>query len=89
MKNRILKLLRKTKKANQDPNAHWLLPYIVESLEVLLDGFSKDNLDPDYLVRQAGGFGRIVMDDFSFSESPLGGELLELINAICKKYDSS
>lgn len=89
MKKRITELLTLVESASQRPNAHWFIPYIIESLKAMLGSFSEGRLDPEALVREAGGLGRIVTDDFAFSESPLGQELLGFVSDIVSTYDSS
>lgn len=86
MKNRITELLALVRSTSQSPNAHRFLPYVIKSLETMLDNFSDGDPDPETLVREAGGLGRLVTDDFAFSESPLGTDLLKLVSDIISMY---
>ncbi len=86
MENRIVELLVLVKSASQGPNVHRFLPYIVKSLEVMLDSFSDGDPDPEILIREARGLGRLVTDDYSFSESTLGQKLLGLVSDIVSTY---
>ena len=89
MKDKITALLLQTIDASQRSDAHWLLPYVIKSLQAMQNSFAEGSLDPECLLRNAGGLGRIVTDDFAFSESPLGTKLLDLITEIVSRYDSA
>jgi hypothetical protein len=78
MEKKIRALLNKLKAASQEPQSHWLLPHVIPGLEALLEHLS----DPKALVEEVGGLGRVILDDYTFSESPLGGELLDLCHEI-------
>ncbi len=86
MKEKIERTLVLTQTANSKPNSHWLLPHVIRSLEVMLQSIHKKE-DPISLVREARGLGRIISDDYLFSESELGGRLLDIVNDILSSYD--
>jgi hypothetical protein len=74
---RINTLIQKSENESHKPNAYRYLPEIVETLKSmreLLDNRDFDNEKRQILVR---GLGRIVTDDFQFSESPLDTNILE------------
>ncbi len=90
MQERIDELLTVVTMANQQPNAHRFLPYLARSLRSMSDMSRTSGLDHASLAKAAGALGRIVTDDYAFSESSLGQRLLDLINDIaaeCSRQD--
>lgn len=86
MQERIDEMLAAVTVASQQPNAHRLLPYVTKSLHAM-DGLSRaSTADRASLLKAAGALGRIVTDDYAFSESPLGQSLLDLINDIAMEF---
>lgn len=83
MEEKIKALLAQARDAAQEPQSHWLLPHVIDVLEAMLDCLP----DQKALLGAAGALGRIVTDDYTFSESPLGGELLDLVAEIVSQYD--
>ncbi len=75
MKKRIGEANTKARKALEVPGSYPFLPEIIKMLEKMQDGIE---LEKDRRVRMAAALGRLVTEDFSFSESELGGELLRL-----------
>ena len=75
MRKRITALLTKLRESSQRAESAIYLPDIIQSLEAMLK-----NLDAprERRVRMAGALERLVTEDFAFSESSLGGEVLEL-----------
>ena len=59
--------------AQDEPGASGYLPGIEATLERMLEKISAPRAERD---RIAGGLGRVVTDDYAFSESELGGRLL-------------
>lgn len=84
MQERIRETLAAVIVASEQPNAHRFLPHVAKSLQAMED---LDKPDCTSLVRAAGALGRIVTDDFAFSESPLGQRLLDLITDIVAECD--
>lgn len=78
MRARIEAVLAKLREAAQDTMPTAYLPDIIESLEVMLDNLDAPRERRD---RMAGALGYIVLDDFPFAESALGGEVLEITDA--------
>jgi hypothetical protein len=78
MEKKIRALINEAKAATQEPEASWLLPHIIPGLEEMLASLSNEKA----LLPIARGMGRIILDDLSFAESPLGGELLDLCHEI-------
>ena len=82
--NEIYESLRECVDLSFKPGTYPMLPSIVECLEkmhnIVSDGQwnSRD-------TRWGAGLGRLVMDDFSFSESELGTRLLNIADSWCKK----
>ncbi|BCW94020.1 MAG: hypothetical protein KatS3mg007_1914 [Thermoanaerobaculum sp.] len=82
LKEKIQELATRAREATCEPHPHWLLPHIIEVLDVMFVRVRS----PKELLGAARALGRIVMDDYAFSESPLGTELLELADDIVRKY---
>lgn len=90
MQDKIDEMLVVVTVASQQPNAHRFLPYLVRSLQAMSDMSRASMIDHKSLAKAAGALGRIVTDDYAFSESPLGQSLLDLINDIateCGRQD--
>jgi len=83
LEEKIKALLAQAKDAAQEPQSHWLLPHIIDVLQAMLDCLP----DQEALLGAAGALGRIVTDDYTFSESSLGGELLDLVTEIVSQHD--
>jgi hypothetical protein len=77
LRRRIDDVLVEVRQAQAAPNPHPFLGAIEQSLADF-----KNNLHATQEVRarMAGGLGRIVTDDYAFSESRLGDHLLRVIN---------
>jgi hypothetical protein len=67
--------LRRVEDAQRRPGAYGFLAAIARVLTQMLASLDGDREMRD---RIAGGLGRLVTDDYSFSESELGQELLRL-----------
>jgi hypothetical protein len=59
-----------------------LIPGMIQSLELIQNNLSKQPPDMEGSKRLAGGLGRAVTEDFSFSESRLGTKLLDIVNEL-------
>jgi len=86
MQERIDEMLAAVTAASQQPDAHRLLPYVTKSLQALSGLSRAPTVDRSSLRKAAGALGRIVTDDYTFSESPLGQSLLDLINDIAIEF---
>lgn len=75
MVNKIRKLLADVQRAEALPDAYAYLPDIAKSLEAMLDNI---DASPSRRDKMAGGLGRIVTEDYAFSESDLGGRILRV-----------
>ena len=75
MKGKIAELIDLAKRALNKPESFPFLPEIIESLENM-----KKNLDEsrERKERMAGALGRLVTEDFNFSESELGTKILQI-----------
>jgi hypothetical protein len=78
MRARIEAVLAKLREAAQGTMPTAYLPDIIESLEAMLENLDAPRERRD---RMAGALGYIVLDDFAFAESALGGEVLEITDA--------
>ena len=90
MKNRLKKQLLNTlvraKTANEKNNSYAFLPDIIEIIEVIqseVESDSPDNIKINIYLR---GFGRLITEDYNFSESGLGQDLLDLSAMIRTVY---
>jgi hypothetical protein len=72
---RIKKLLADVHRAEALPGAYPYLPDIAKSLEAMLENV---DTSPSRRDKMAGGLGRIVTEDYAFSESDLGGRILRV-----------
>lgn len=75
MRTRIRELLGKLRKAEHEGTTFPYLAEVIESLEAMQN---KIEAPSERRVRMAGALGRLVTEDFAFSESCLGGEILKL-----------
>jgi hypothetical protein len=75
MKQRIEQILDKVKMAMEREGSYSYLPEIAQSLEAMKKGLI---LSRERRSKMAGALERIVTEDFIFSESPLGEEILKL-----------
>jgi hypothetical protein len=75
LKARITEALVQGEKASKSPGAYPFLPEIQETLKAMLAGLTTPTKEREQL---AGALGRLVTEDFGFSESKLGTTLLEL-----------
>lgn len=82
MQQRITEVLSLAKQAIQTPEAYAYLPEIIRTLEVMLNSLHQDREDRGRIAR---GLGRLVTEDYAFSESPLGTELLKLADDFASK----
>lgn len=75
LRDKIARAIAKAEEASQSPDAYGFLPVIIESLKAMLAGSTMNERERE---RMAGGLGRLVTEDFNFSESQLGSLLLDL-----------
>jgi len=87
MITKIGELIAECKDAAERPGAYGFLPDIIGELEDIQCELEKEEPDSCLLSFRAGGLGRLVTDSYAFSESPLGGRLLDLITKIVSRYD--
>ncbi len=74
MRDRINELLGKLREEGVSPTSPYL-PEIIESLEEMDRSMDAPR---ERRRKMAGAVGRLVTEDFGFSESALGGEVLQL-----------
>ena len=84
MKEKIEELLVLAQEALKVPGSYPFLPEIIESLENMK---KKLNESRDRRERMAGGLGRLVTEDFDFSESELGTKLLKIADEFVEYKD--
>ncbi len=65
----------------EDDKSYPFLPEIAQSLEVMCESLSSPR---DRRLKMAGALERLVTEVYSFSESPLGEELLKLSDDFSK-----
>ena len=80
MDERIAELLTLINEVSAHPNSFPYLPTIARSLEAMRDRIVSGDLDSAARRKMAGALGRLVTEDFAFSESSLGAQLLEFAN---------
>ena len=84
LKARITEALVQGEKASKSPGASPFLPEIHETLKAMLAGLTTP---PKQRERLAGALGRLVTEDFGFSESQLGTTLLELADDFASREE--
>jgi hypothetical protein len=84
MIERIELLIAETERFNASSQTIPMMPYILESLKRLLMLYKSDHPDRRFLDDEVYGLGRIVMDDYRFSDGPLGQKLMQLANDIMR-----
>ncbi|MCR4408593.1 MAG: hypothetical protein NUW24_17015 [Anaerolineae bacterium] len=87
MKTKVRDLIAECKAAAERPGAYGFLPDIIGELEDIQSELEKDEPDPNILLVWTRGLGRLVTESYAFSESPLGGKLLDLVTEIVSRYD--
>ena len=75
MRERIAKLLSEATKAQAEPDSYGFLPDIIELLEVMRKSIDVPGIERG---KFAESLGRLVIEDFAFTNSPLGDALLGL-----------
>ncbi len=75
--NQIRILIQTAINANSKPGSYAFLPEIIASLEKMQNSLNEDS---DRRRKMAGALGRLVTEDWNFSESDLGQQLLDLVN---------
>lgn len=86
MYDRTVELLSDARAASESQGAYGLLPDIVAILEKLLTHLAAPQSDKFLLRQGAGALGRVVTDNYEFSESPLGTRLLQLVDDLMATY---
>jgi hypothetical protein len=88
MIERIRKLQAKIKRETEIPNSYSFLPELYEYLELLEAIMLKGKIHPRYAKDErekiAGGMGRIITENYEFSESKLGEDLLRIADEFVK-----
>lgn len=85
MIERIELLIAETERFDDKSQVMKRIPYFIKSLNRLLMLYKSDRPNRRFIRDEAYGLGRIVMDDFQFSEGPLGHKLMVLTNDIIKE----
>jgi hypothetical protein len=75
MKEKIAVLIDLAKRDLKKPESFPFLPEIIESLENMQKNL---NVSRDRKEKMAGALGRLVTEDFNFSESELGNKILQI-----------
>lgn len=76
--------LKKCRDLLLSKKSYFMLPTIIECLENMSSALDNDYWDTRN-TKLGTGLGRLVMEDFSFSESELGSRLMEIANAWSRK----
>lgn len=77
MRARIEAALAKLRESAHGARPTVYLPEIIQSFEAMLDSLDAPK---ERRARMAGAVGRLVTEDYVFSESPLGGEVLGIVD---------
>lgn len=83
MKKRINALLDRSKESHRLPGAYPFLPNIIAVLQEMLNNI---NATQEVRYRNSAALGRLVLEDFSFSSSQLGSDLLGLADDFAQPH---
>lgn len=75
IKKRIAEAIEAAREANKPPAAY---PYLSAIIEVLSQMENNVHADLESRTKMSGALGRLVTEDYAFSQSPLGNDLLEI-----------
>ncbi|MHB1426769.1 MAG: hypothetical protein ACYC3I_26735 [Gemmataceae bacterium] len=84
LKARITDALVRGEKVSKNPDAYPFLPEIQQTLKAMLAGLT---MAPTERERLSGALGRLVTEDYGFSESNLGTTLLELADDFASRTE--
>jgi hypothetical protein len=84
MIERIELLLAETERFNTSSRTFPMVSHFLESLNRLLMLYKSNHPDRRFLDDEAYGLATIVMDDYRFSDGPLGQKLMQLANDIMR-----
>lgn len=88
MDSRIEKLITEVESESRSASVYAYLPEIHEILIRIQEGLSEKNRNDKFLWQLAKGLGRLITEDYDFSNSPLGSSLLRLVSDIISIYPS-
>jgi hypothetical protein len=80
MKNKLDKLIKSIDQEIKKQDAYPYLPEILEILSLMRTSIVDKKTDKERKSKLIGGLMRLVTEDFEFSESDLGTEILEVAN---------
>lgn len=80
MEDRLEKLIKLTELEIKKKDAFPYLPSILEILKMMRTSIVDKKTDKKTQSKLIGGLTRLVTEDFDFSESDLGTEILEVAN---------
>lgn len=86
MYHKTLELLSDARAASEHQDAYGLLPDIIAILEQIQVHLSTPQSNRLLLTRGASALGRVVTDNYEFSESALGTRLLQLVDELKATY---
>jgi len=78
--NRLDDLITEAELESKKDDCFRFLPDIVKSLVALREGLKAKKIGKEKRRRMIGGLGRIITEDYSFSEGKLGTQLLNFLN---------
>jgi hypothetical protein len=78
-RDRLERMIRDLEVLERDPESHPMIPELIRLLGLIIKIVSSDKPDRENLRRQALGVIRIAMDDYRFSDSPIGTKLIKLL----------
>jgi hypothetical protein len=85
-RNKIERLIEEAERERLQLGSYAYLPEIIATLRSLLVNVTEKGSIEEAVAQQvARGLGRLVTEDFRFSESALGGRLLHLVDELSKR----
>lgn len=79
----LAELLNMVKKTSENSK---IIPYVIESLELIIESWGKGKIDLKEASKYAGGLSRFLSEDMPFCETELGDKIHEVLNSI---YDDA
>lgn len=89
MNERIAQLRSDLKKLTRPGDYQPIIPHVIKTLDAMLACNKNDKTDQETLRNLTRGLGRLVTDDFEFSESSVGNDLLRLISEVLSMQEIS
>ena len=78
----LKQIITEARRCQSDPEPYIYLAPIIENLDRLAEELSKKKPDSRRVEKLTGGIVRLVTEEFSFSEGPLGSRVLDFLEKL-------